>query len=126
MRREIKDVLRLYYSDTSNRELADMTGLAVSTVKMFAKKNGLRKSREYMRQTRWENVMMARAKMRRTGRSGSDARRKYHRVYEDIALIAERWMSGEPALSLSREYCIQRHILINILNRKGYKKNGNQ
>lgn len=124
MTREEKDVIRLYYADTSNVELADMIGRSINTVKAFARVNRLHKSPKYRRQTNWENIMIARGAMRRKGVCPADARRQYVDVHRDLPQIAERWMNGESSLSLSREYCVPRATLVTLLNRKGYKKKG--
>lgn len=126
MTTEQRDVIRKYYAETSNAELADMVGLSPRYVKRYANKCGLAKSERYLRQIKWENIMIARAHQRRAGLCGGDYVRKYHRVYEDVEEIAARWKGGEGSDVIASEYGIPRQQLITVLNRKGYRKNGNQ
>lgn len=123
MTREQVGILKRYFANTSDLELADMLCCSIYDIKRAARENGLYKSKAHIRQVKIEAAAHARYCARKTGfKACSEAHRKnrYDHIYDNITAIGERYRNGESSIKLSEELGITKQYLVTILNRHGY------
>lgn len=120
MTNEQRSIIRLYYANTSTRELADMIGCSYSHTRHEANAMGLKKNKSYMRQVQIENAALMRHAARK---SNFIKTRSKSNFYEDFNEIAKRWLAGETAKTIALEYGMLEHTVLRALNRHGIKKN---
>lgn len=114
------ELLRLYYPNNKNKDIAVMLGLSPATVGRVARREGLRKDTSFLRQTAWENLMLARHRQR--GENATHKPRKSPKAYEDMTRIYERWQGGERLTGIASEYGLGLKTLHSILTRHNYKR----
>lgn len=121
--KEKESIVKRYFADTSNEELADMIGMSESFVKKAARRNRLYKSEAYIRQVKLESIAHARYVARKTGFAKiKESRRRHTALYERLESYGERYVSGEDSLLLASEVGMNRNQFVSVLNRYGYYK----
>ena len=113
MTTEQRDIMKLYFSDTTNTELAEMLNVSNVTVSNWARKLGLRKSAEHRKELCRRRVLMSLPRLRAT-------HTKYAHVYERDKEIMSRLSAGEHLTDIARGYGIPYTTLCHHLKSRHY------